>query len=55
MWTGKQLNNLTIKNTFLISLIDELLDGLNRFKYFSKLDLRMGYLRVRMSEEDVEK
>jgi hypothetical protein len=55
MWTGKQLNNLTIENTFLISLIDELLDELNGFKYFSKLDLRIRYLQVRISEENVDK
>jgi hypothetical protein len=36
----KQLNNLTIKNKYPFDFIDELMDELNGFKFFSKLDLR---------------
>ena len=33
------LNAVTIKNKYLLSLIDELFDQLNGAKYFTKLDL----------------
>ena len=33
-----RLNNLTIKNCYLLSLINKLLDFLDRTKYFTQLD-----------------
>lgn len=48
----RKLNDLTIKNRFLMPLIDEILDELSGSgtKFFSSLDLKVGYHQVRMKE-----
>jgi len=41
-----QLNDITIKNCYLLPLISELQDRLRRARYFTKLDLHKGYYLV---------
>jgi len=47
-----QLNDITIKNCYLLLLISELQDRLRKVRYFTKLDLCKGYYLVWMKEEE---
>lgn len=49
------LNKLTVKDKFLIPVVDELINKLYGAQLFSKLDLRSSYHQVRMHPLDVEK
>ena len=39
----RTLNSMTIKNRYPLPRIDDLLDRLQKAKFFSKIDLRSGY------------
>ena len=39
----RSLNAVTIKNKYPLPRIDDLLDELQKDKFFSKIDLRFGY------------
>lgn len=49
------LNKITIKNHYPLPRIVHLLDQLRYAKYFTKLDLWIGYLQVRRVEEEIWK
>ncbi|GJW35837.1 putative reverse transcriptase domain-containing protein [Tanacetum coccineum] len=51
----RELNNLTIKNQYPLSRIDDLFDQLHGASVYSKIDLRSGYHQLRVREEDIPK
>ncbi len=51
----RKLNEMTIKDRYLLPLILELIDKLRGAKYSTKLDIHWGYNNVRIKEGDEEK
>jgi hypothetical protein len=51
----RALNEVTIKNKYLLPMIDDLFDQLKGAKYFSKIYLRSRYYQLRIQPEDVPK
>lgn len=51
----RKLNAITVKDSYPIPLIDDLLDELGKARVFSKIDLRAGYHHIRVKDEDVHK
>src|SRR5271168_133026 len=48
----RYLNDWTIKNSYPLPLISEIMDKLKGAKYFTKLDVRWGYNNVRIKKGD---
>jgi hypothetical protein len=48
----RMLNDMMVKNKYLLPLISELVNQLRRAKYFTKLDVQWGFNKVRIKEGD---
>ena len=51
----RKMNKVTVKNKYPFPRIDDLFDQMRGEKVFSKIDLRSGYHRVRIKDEDIHK
>ncbi|WOH05104.1 hypothetical protein DCAR_0624517 [Daucus carota subsp. sativus] len=51
----RALNSMTVKNKYLIPIIEELLAELRGSSMYSKLDLRSGYHQIRVHPDDIQK
>nr|GEW20877.1 hypothetical protein [Tanacetum cinerariifolium] len=49
----RELNKLTVKNRYPLLRIDDLFDQLQGSQFFTKIDLRSGYHRLRVHEDDI--
>ena len=51
----RSLNEVTIKNKYPLPRTDDLFDQLKDAKYFSKIDLRLGYYQLKIWLGDIPK
>ena len=51
----RSLNAVTIKNKYPLPRIDDLLDELQKAKFFSKINLRFGYHQMKIHPSDILK
>ena len=49
----QQINKVTVKNKYLLPIIEDLFDQLKGAGVFSKIDLRSGYYQLRVKDVDV--
>jgi hypothetical protein len=46
------LNKVLVKNRYTLLLISEILDRITGAKFFSKIDVKDAYYRIRIKEDD---
>jgi hypothetical protein len=46
----RQLNAITVKNRYILSLIYEMQDRIKESKIFMKIDIRKGYYKIKMKK-----
>ena len=51
----RRLNDVTIKDAYPLSRVDDCIDSLSGANFYSSLDLNSGYWQVGMKESDKEK
>jgi phage tail tube protein FII len=51
----QSLNEVTIKNKYPLPRIEDLFDQMRGAKVFSKIDLRLGYDKLKTRMEDIPK
>ena len=51
----RSLNEVTVKNKYPLPRIDDLFDQLKGAKYFSKIDMRSGYYRLKIWLSNIPK
>ena len=51
----RPLNEVTVKNKYPLPRIDILFDQLVGAKFFSKIDLHLGYHQIKIRVEDIHK
>ena len=51
----RALNKVTIRNNYPLPRIDDLFDRLAGAKYFSCINLKLGYYQIQIADGDVEK
>lgn len=51
----RKLNNITVKDSYPLPRIDDILDQLSGNAWFSTLDLKSGYWQLKIRPEDKEK
>lgn len=51
----RTLNEITVKDAYPIPIVNEIFDELHGTKYFSKIDLKVGFHQIRLTLEAIPK